>query len=59
VILQSDKAMAVVSQYLPGLADDPMIGEAQRMSLRQVASFGGLSEESIEKMDAELRALEE
>ncbi len=59
VLLKSPAAMAVVEKYMPGIQKDPLIAEAGRMSLRQVASFGGLSEESLAALDKELRQLPE
>jgi hypothetical protein len=51
--------MAVVEKYMPGLASDPLIGESQRMSLRQVAAFSNLPAESVAALDKELRQLSE
>ena len=51
VLLDSEVAMPVIEKHLPGLREHPLIGEAQRMSLRQVAGFAGLSEEAIEALD--------
>jgi alpha-L-rhamnosidase len=59
VLLESETAMAVIESHLPGLRENPLIGEAQRMSLRQVAGFAGLSEEAIEALDKDLRQLRE
>jgi alpha-L-rhamnosidase len=59
VLLESPTAMEVIEKHLPGLAEHPLIGEAGRMSLRQVAGFVGLSEEAIEALDKDLRQLRE
>ena len=59
VLLESPAAMVVIEKYLPGFADDPMIEQRKPMSLRLAAASAGLSEESLQALDEELRQLRE
>ncbi len=59
VLLANPAARAIVDKYAPGLSSDPMIDQVKTMSLRQVAGAGNVSEETLRKIDAELRQLQD
>ena len=59
VLLESPAAMVVIEKHLPGFADDPMIEQRKPMFLRLAAASAGLSEESLQALDEELRQLRE
>jgi alpha-L-rhamnosidase len=59
VLLASPAARAVVDRYVPGLSTSPMIDQARTMSLRQVAGFANIPEETLRAIDAELRQIRE
>jgi alpha-L-rhamnosidase len=59
VLLSSEAAAAVIEKHLPRFADDPVIAQWKKVSLRRVAETAGLSKEALEALDEELRQLRE
>jgi alpha-L-rhamnosidase len=57
VLLASPAARAVIDRHVPGLATNPMIDQAKKMSLRQVAGLANISQETLRLLDKELRRL--
>lgn len=58
-ILDDPKAKAVLDQYLPGVADNPLAALAKGMSLKTILSMPqaaqlGLTKEKVEKVLAEI-----
>ena len=58
-LLDDPQAKAVVNQYLPGVADNPLIAMARGMSLNMVLAFPqaaqfGLTKEVAEQIIAEI-----
>jgi alpha-L-rhamnosidase len=58
-MLESPAVVAVLERHLPGFRDSPMINQWTKISLRQVAEAIGLSEETLEELDTELRQIRE
>jgi len=58
-LLASPAARAAVDRHVPGLATNPMIDQLKKMSLRQIAGFAEISEETLQALDTELRQLRE
>ena len=58
-LLDNAATKSVVEKHLPGLSSHPQLGMARGMSLSTVAQFSGgqISEEVLQSVDAELRAL--
>ena len=59
MLLASSAARAVVDKYVPGLSTSPMIDQARTMSLRQVAGFANIPQETLQTVDRELRQIPE
>jgi hypothetical protein len=58
-LLDNEATKAIVDKHLPGLSSHPSIGMARSMGLSTVANFSGglISQEALQKIDAELKAL--
>ncbi len=58
-LLDNAATKAVLDKHIPGFAENPQIGMARAMTLRQIQSFASdmLTDEALDKIDADLAAI--
>ncbi|MEZ4644878.1 MAG: hypothetical protein R3E31_19470 [Chloroflexota bacterium] len=60
ILLKDPAAVAILEEYMPGLAASPRIKMVSALKLKKMADFkeAGLTAESMAEMDAKLQAIE-
>jgi hypothetical protein len=58
-LLDNEASKAILEKHLPGISTHPQIEMGRSMPLKTVAGFSGglISNEALEKVDADLKAL--
>ncbi len=61
-ILSDERAMAVLERHMPGASSHPDLPMAMHLTLQQISYYpeavdAGLSQEKLQAIDAELKAL--
>ncbi|MGI6217669.1 MAG: hypothetical protein ACOYIK_08675 [Coriobacteriales bacterium] len=61
-LMKSPEAVEIISKYAPEFATNPQMKMVQGLTFRKLASFpqskeAGITDEVVEKLDAELKAL--
>ncbi len=64
LIMKNPDAVAVIDKYTPGFASNPQMKMVQGLTFRKLASFpqskeAGITDEVVEEIDAQLKALDD
>ena len=58
-LLADERAKVIIDKHMPGMSTNPQLQQAMGMSLKQVASYGPVPDETVTAMDEELGKLAE